>query len=315
MFVVVLEAAGVMCEIPFDKYHGAGNDFIIVDNTRGCMDIVISDGSLVKSMCQRRYGIGADGMLIICSPDNCSPGDCSPGDCSHGDYDFELKYYNSDGLGDTLCGNGMRCAVMYVIIQNIIRKKHTTFLTCDGEHKGFMDENGRIHVNIKNINSLSKPPNIEYNDYVPMAEHNLFINNGVPHHVMVVNDVNNIDVNSIGKQFQKDDRFITTRGTNVMFVEVINSQEYKVRSFERGVNDETLACGTGAIACVMALEYLCSLQGNYIQSSGQKHKLCHFPGGTLEVLYTFTCPSHFTEVYLTGPVQHIYTGKYLQLKT
>jgi diaminopimelate epimerase len=182
-------------------------------------------------MCHRRFGIGADGLICIHS--------------GTVDYDFEIKYYNSDGFEGSLCGNGSRCAVDFAYKLGICSSK-THFLAFDGIHSGEILSHNRVSVSMQNVSQI-----VTYND-------GWFLDTGSPHFVTFVSDIQNFNVNEFGKKLRYDPRFMN--GTNVNFIEKLQDLLY-VRTYERGVEDETLSCGTGVTAAaIVFMHYIINLQ-------------------------------------------------------
>ncbi len=251
----------------FYKYHGTGNDFIIIDNRDNKVALSIAQ---IKKLCERRFGIGADGLMLL----NYREG-----------YDFEMKYYNSDGNEGSMCGNGGRCVVKFAHYLGI-HKSNYFFLATDGEHEAFIEENSWIDLKMKDVNGIKK----HYLDFV--------LHTGSPHYIKQITDVATYDVVNMGrgirysKEFEKD-------GINVNFVEV-NDKEIFVRTYERGVEDETLSCGTGVTAA--ALVFANNDNGlNYIEVKT--------PGGALAVRFDKLENNNFKNIWLCGPAEFVFKGE------
>ena len=206
-------------QIPFNKYHGTGNDFIIIDNREGIFNP--ADAALIDKLCNRRFGIGADGLILI---------------SLHKLYDFEMKYFNSDGREGSMCGNGGRCAAAFAFRTGIAGKKQR-FFAFDGPHEAEV-ENENIRLQMTDVTSITK------------VKGNYFINTGSPHYIRFVKNVKELDVFSEGKRIRWSEDF-APGGTNVNFAELTHDGIF-VRTFERGVEDETLSCGTGVTASAIA---------------------------------------------------------------
>ena len=206
--------------ITFYKYQGTGNDFIIIDNRNG--EIHLSKQE-VEQLCHRRFGIGADGLMLLDAQDG---------------YDFAMKYYNADGNESTMCGNGGRCLTRFAKDCGIERNEYR-FLAIDGEHKAIFATNGWVELK---MNDVLKTETFQ-NDFV--------LNTGSPHYVQKVSDENIIDVFKEGRIIRNSPVFIK-EGINVNFVAIKEDGLY-VRTYERGVEDETLSCGTGVTAAAIAL--------------------------------------------------------------
>lgn len=251
-------------ELHFYKYQGTGNDFVIIDNRELNWK---PDNDVVRRICNRRFGVGADGLMLI---------------QNHSEHDFEMVYFNADG-SKSLCGNGSRCAIHLANRLEIIGNQ-TTFLTTDGVHKGAIAD-GRVSFQLFDMPVLDRIDN----DY--------FIDNGSPHYIRFVEDLESEDVFSKGKAIRNDKRF-APGGTNVNFVEVIGDSEVFVRTYERGVENETLSCGTGVTAAALAS----SLKG---LKSPVKIKT---PGGDLQVTFEKR-ENGFRNVFLSGPATPVFEGQ------
>ena len=204
----------------FYKYQGAGNDFVMIDNREQVMQI--TEHKRIEQLCNRRFGIGADGLILI---------------QNHPDYDFEMIYFNADGYQTSMCGNGGRCAVAFAKYLGIINTK-TRFLAIDGEHEAIIEKEDWVELQMINVHQ------------VEINEDNFVLDTGSPHYVTFVNDLADINVYQQGRAIRYNDRF-HENGINVNIVE--NTPEgISVATYERGVEDETLACGTGVTACAIA---------------------------------------------------------------
>ncbi len=252
--------------IKFHKYQGTGNDFIVFDNRKG--KVANDNAAFVKKWCDRKFGIGADGMIFI---------------VNHPECDFEMIYFNADG-SQSFCGNGSRCAVLFAKSLGIINS-NTTFAAIDGMHSAQIDENDLVHLRMKDV------------DVVEEEEGRFFIDTGSPHYIEYVNDIKSVDVVKKGKEIRYSSRF-KELGTNVNFVGV-GEDRLLVRTYERGVEDETLSCGTGvtAVAISAAREEL-----------GIYEVLIQTMGGTLEVSYEKTAPMRYTNISLIGPALKVFDG-------
>ena len=208
----------------FDKYHGLGNDFIIIDGRFS--DFKSLNKLQIKNICNRNFGIGADGLILI---------------KEHKRLDFEMIYYNSDGLLSSMCGNGARCSVDFAYKKNICSKE-TVFMAYDGPHKGFVLSNNNIRLSFNDISSL------EENNY------GLLINSGSPHLLLFKENLDKLNVKELGSSIRYSKKFLKD-GVNVNFIEYINKNKVKIRTYERGVENETLSCGSGAVATAVFLHY------------------------------------------------------------
>ncbi len=254
--------------LTFQKYQGTGNDFIIVNNLHSTWDNL--DIGSIKFLCDRKFGVGADGLIKI----NKSK-----------DYDFEMDYYNSDGT-KSFCGNGARCAVTFVK-QNIIEKNQYIFSAIDGIHHASISKS---LVSLKMNNTTCK--------FVPNGDH--ILNTGSPHYVKYVDSFNNLDVFKEGRKIRFSEAF-KSEGINVNFVERLSSHSIAIRTYERGVEDETLSCGTGATACAIVNSLVEDLYGVQSIKVGVK-------GGELEVTFNRMSESEFEDIRLIGPAIKVFEG-------
>ena len=256
-------------EYTFYKYQGTGNDFVMVDNRDDIFPK--NDTKLVAKLCDRRFGIGADGLILL---ENA------------GSADFRMVYYNSDGNESTMCGNGGRCIVAFANALGVIDNE-TEFDAVDGRHHATIDEHGIVSLHMKDVNTVSV-----YEDYV-------FLDTGSPHHVEIVDDLPLLDVKHIGANIRYSGLY-GNKGSNVNFVSQAENDKFSVRTYERGVEDETLSCGTGVTAVAIAMKVLGKTDANHVSLST--------PGGELKVSFTQN-GKQFTNVYLTGPAKFVFKGE------
>jgi diaminopimelate epimerase len=251
----------------FFKYQGTGNDFIMVDNRKeDTFDI--KDTKLIKQLCDRRFGIGGDGFILL--EDHLDPA-----------YDFQMIYFNSDGNPSSMCGNGGRCIVQFAHDMGVI-KKETTFLAVDGEHDAFIKD-GKVHLKMIDV------IDVESN------ESHYYMNTGSPHYVKFVEKIKDYPVFEEGKKIRNSDRF-KKAGTNVNFIEKSGSKLW-VRTYERGVENETYSCGTGVTAAAIAASFKGMASPVNIITLG----------GELSV--SFEKNDHrFKNIYLIGPAKQVYSG-------
>ncbi|MFO7755104.1 MAG: diaminopimelate epimerase [Bacteroidales bacterium] len=252
--------------IIFNKYHGTGNDFIIVDNRKHIIEP--ENMALIKHLCDRHMGIGADGLILI---------------DEHEEHDFAMKYFNSDGKEGSMCGNGGRCAAAFAMRTGITKGKNS-FMASDGVHKT------RISANIISISlSDTQPPsNIDGNH---------FIDTGSPHYIIYVPDSKKVDVLERGRSVRHSDVF-APGGTNVNFVER-RDDGILVRTYERGVEDETLSCGTGVTAAAISSKW-----GN---ENGLYNVRAITAGGELSVSFNID-ETIINNIYLSGPAEFVFAG-------
>lgn len=251
--------------IPFHKYQGTGNDFVMIDNREG---IFPHDEPLVAKICDRKFGIGADGLILI---------------ENHDSLDFEMIYFNADG-SQSLCGNGSRCAVSFANLLGIIGE-HTQFLTIDGKYKANI-EGDMIHLHMRD-----QPAPEKYDEHY-------FLNNGSPHHIRFVDHADQIDVYSEGASIRYSEIY-APGGTNVNFVEPKGNSTIYVRTYERGVEDETLSCGTGITASALAAADRNLTSPVIIETKG----------GKLEVRFERNNDHSFTNIWLIGPAKQVFSGR------
>ena len=252
-------------ELSFYKYQGTGNDFIMIDNRNEFFNS--SDNQLVARLCDRRFGIGADGLILL---------ENDP------DVDFKMVYFNSDGNTSSMCGNGGRCIVKFAFDLGVIADK-TSFIAIDGLHDAYI-ENNLVHLKMINI------------DQIERNEEFFFMNTGSPHYVEFVNELDSFPVYAEGFKIRNNDRF-KKEGTNVNFVQCISPDTIGVRTYERGVEDETWSCGTGVTASAIAASFK-----GYNSPVNVKTK-----GGDL--LITFSAKNNmYEDVFLCGPAERVFEG-------
>jgi diaminopimelate epimerase len=247
------------------KYQGTGNDFILLDNREG--KIVLNQMQR-EFLCNRKFGVGADGLILL---------ENEPG------FDFKMIYYNSDGLESSMCGNGGRCISAFANRLGIIENK-SKFLAIDGEHISEI-KNENVSLQMKNIYSIEK------------GDGYFFLDTGSPHYVKFVENLENFSVVEEGKKIRNNTRFLK-KGTNVNFIERKNEGLW-VRTYERGVENETLACGTGVTAaCIVA---------GLTQKSTKKNS-CEAitPGGKLFVKFNQVDENTFDNIWLEGPALFVF---------
>ncbi len=249
----------------FYKYQGTGNDFVMIDDRSHTFDA--DNLSLIQSLCDRRYGVGSDGLIVIRSREG---------------YDFEMIYFNADG-SQSMCGNGARCAVAFAAFLGMCKDK-CHFMAVDGPH--LAEINGSII-------ELEMIPVSEFT----RVDADYFINTGAPHHVRFVENVNDYPVIDEGAKIRYD-KELYPQGTNVNFVTDIGPGRLKVRTYERGVEDETLSCGTGVTACALLHGKLNGLEAVSIETKG----------GTLSVSFNSDGKGGYTNIRLMGPAVQVFQG-------
>lgn len=251
-------------KLTFHKYHGTGNDFILIDDRKKSFPEGVA---LIRQLCHRHFGIGADGLILI---------------RHHSEYDFEMVYYNADG-SQSMCGNGSRCAVLFASTLGLAGPE-SNFLSTDGPHFATL-EGDTVAVQLHDVKSVT-----DHGD-------TMFINTGSPHYIEFVEDVESLQVEPKGKEIRYSREFYPA-GTNVNFVELLRDDTIFVRTYERGVEAETLSCGTGVTACSIAAFF-----------KGYKSPVkVRTLGGELEVSFVHS-DNHFEKVFLKGPATFVYEGQ------
>lgn len=257
--------------INFSKFHGAGNDFIMINAIK---EQILFTEELIYRMCDRRTGIGADGLILLLPSDN---------------HDFCMKYYNCDGKESTFCGNGGRCIAAFAHYQNII-KDNAIYEAIDGIHKAKITEitpnNYSVELTMRDILSYK------------LTDDSLLIDTGSPHYVKKVKNLDNIDIVKEGANIRYD-KTISEDGVNVDFLLNKDDKIY-IRTYERGVENETLACGTGVTASAIAASLWYG--GDNIDIYTQIAKLS---------VSFYKENNTFKNVVLTGPATHVFDGMFI----
>ena len=272
-----------MVHIPFVKMNGTGNDFVMIDHR--AKHLKGKESAVVKSLCKPRVGIGADGVILI---ENSSKAD------------FKMRIFNADGSEAEMCGNGARCAVQYALELGLVKKKSlsVTFETfCDVLSASILEDN-QICVRMSNPCDFRNSLRIEEDEDNILDV--FFVNTGVPHAVLFVDDVDAVDLPRLGACIRYHALF-SPNGTNVNFVQVIDHQTIKVRTYERGVEAETFACGTGSTAAAI----LSCLYKDL--SSSIKVNVA---GGELFIRFKKDDNSKITEVDMIGSTTKVFLGGY-----
>lgn len=254
--------------IHFYKYQGTGNDFVILDNRNGEFDPLSTKE--IGALCDRRFGIGGDGLMLL---------------NKHPEYDFEMKYYNSDGRESSLCGNGGRCLVRFAYDKGIVKTKYR-FVAIDGAHEGSIQDDGTVALKMNEVTNIEQHGN------------GFVLNTGSPHYILFEGDVWHFDVKERGRAIRYSDDF-KKEGINVNFVQQLEEEDHIiVRTYERGVEDETLSCGTGVTAAAL----VCFHNENGFNSVEVDTK-----GGGLTVEYD-KHGNHYSNVWLIGPAKKVFEG-------
>lgn len=255
----------------FTKFHGTGNDFILVDNRKNSIEL--SSGQ-IQHLCNRHLGIGADGLMLMKSESG---------------YDFSMLYYNADGLEGSMCGNGGRCIAAFAYISGI-KKPTLVFKAVDGVHEAVVKKQGAnvfdVSVSLNDVNGIER-----------LSDQTFVLDTGSPHYVKFISDPNGLDVLSEGKKIRWDSRF-QPDGINVNFVWKENQMLY-VKTYERGVENLTLSCGTGVTASAIA--------ASANVKNGPVALDIHTLGGLLHTSFQKE-DTRFTNVQLRGNAVNVFTG-------
>ena len=254
--------------INFHKYQGTGNDFILLDNREHLYDALNSDQ--IKFLCDRHFGIGADGLMLLNSSQ---------------EFDFEMKYYNSDGNESSMCGNGGRCITAFAKDLGIISSK-AVFNAIDGRHEATIDEQEYVRLHMNDVNGILV--NETYTE----------LNTGSPHYVHFTDYVDEMDMKKEGKLIRYSPKY-KEEGINVNFVEKLSEHSIFVRTYERGVEDETLSCGTGVTASAIAFK---------VSENGPQQVNVQTLGGELHVFFTIENKNAVHDVVLSGKAEFVFEG-------
>lgn len=258
-------------KLSFYKYQGTGNDFVMIDNRQNILSK--NDTKLIKKLCDRKFGVGADGLILLENPDQ-------PQD------DFTMVYFNADGRESSMCGNGGRCIVAFANFLGIIEKT-ARFTAIDGPHEATV-EDGMIGLKMMDV------PEVNVN------EDHVFLNTGSPHHIVFSENIEELDIRMMGAEIRNSDAYKGSGGTNVNFVEFLQADHLKVRTYERGVEDETLSCGTGVTAVALAAYTTGKTKNNSVDLDT--------PGGKLNVSFEAE-GSFFKNIWLKGPAEMVFEGR------
>lgn len=254
--------------LTFYKYQGAGNDFVMIDNRQELFDK--NNTKLISFICDRRFGIGADGFILL---------------ENHPDVDFKMVYFNADGNESSMCGNGGRCITSFANFLGII-KDSATFEAIDGMH--FAEINmDTVKLRMQNVSEIKRQ-----DSYV-------FLDTGSPHHVQFEAQLEALDVKSKGALIRYNDMY-KANGCNINFVQKISDSTFDVRTYERGVEDETLSCGTGVTAVALAMHFI---------GETEKHIVTlNTPGGQLQVSFDQN-DKGYENICLIGPAKQVFKGE------
>lgn len=255
-------------KIDFWKYQGTGNDFIMLDG-RGT-DYKDLSSEKIRYLCHRRFGIGADGLIIL---ENSS------------DHDFIMRYYNSDGNVSTMCGNGGRCITRFAHDLGMNKDRYV-FSAIDGLHESYLEED-RVFLRMTDVKILED-----------LGSDNYFVDTGSPHYIALRTSVPEGSILEEAREIRNSEKYLD-EGVNVNFV-ALDKNLLRMRTYERGVEDETLSCGTGVTAAVIAADRAGIIQGGEWKVST--------PGGVLELRYRAT-DDGYNDVWLIGPAESVFRGQ------
>ena len=253
--------------IEFYKYQGTGNDFIMIDDREKEFDL--TDNDLIAALCERRMGIGADGLILL---------------REHDTLDFEMIYFNADGKQSSMCGNGGRCIIAFAQMLEMTGNE-TTFMAIDGEHKGRLMDDG-IYLQIQDVKKIEG------------VVDGLVLNTGSPHYIEMVDELDYIDVDKQGRKIRNSAPF-KKDGINVNFV--LDANELQVRTYERGVEAETLSCGTGVVATAIAMHYANCIEETLVNVKTK--------GGELTVSFE-EFNGGYRNIWLSGEASMVFAGEF-----
>ena len=253
--------------IEFYKYQGTGNDFIMIDDRESTFDS--NDQELIAALCERRMGIGADGLILL---------------RKHDKLDFEMIYFNADGKLSSMCGNGGRCIVAFAKMLDIITNE-TNFMAIDGAHKAKIAQDG-IYLQMQEVTKIEG------------VGEGIVLNTGSPHYIEMVDSLDNLDVEKEGRKIRNSAPF-KKEGINVNFV--LDAADLEVRTYERGVEGETLSCGTGVVATAIAMHYAQCIEENIVDVKTK--------GGVLSVSFE-EFNGTYRNIWLSGEVSIVFAGEF-----
>jgi len=257
-------------KLSFSKYHGTGNDFILIDNRNGAAVLTTEQ---IEKLCHRRYGIGADGLMLLENAEG---------------YDFKMVYFNADGKEGSMCGNGGRCIVRFAHDSGIL-KSEFSFIAVDGPHDASLEMDGTVRLKMKDVEQVESHTTFE------------FLDTGSPHVVKHISGIETFDVVTEGKAIRNSHHY-RENGVNVNFVEVLEDDRIYVRTYERGVEDETYSCGTGVTASALV---------NAHNERGFNHVDVKTNGGLLYVEFEKAGDASFRNIWLAGPATRVFSGEVL----
>ena len=265
-------------KVAFSKYQGAGNDFVII-NAHSLGDLILNTEQ-IQFICDRKYGVGSDGLILIKPSDQ---------------QDFKMDFYNPDG-SQSFCGNGARCAVHYSYQNNSVTNNPCSFEAIDGVHQASICKD-EVKIEMSHIGEIEAVV-VSADD---INEEGYFLDTGSPHFVHFVKYKASLnDIVNYGKRIRYSNKYEST-GVNVNMVDAIAEDQILIRTYERGVENETLSCGTGATACALIYAQVHQSKNNLIQVETS--------GGILHVSFDQLESGSFSNVYLIGPAKHVFNGQ------
>ncbi|WP_299117962.1 diaminopimelate epimerase [uncultured Winogradskyella sp.] len=253
----------------FYKYQGTGNDFVIIDNRSLLFDK--SNSKNIAKLCDRRFGIGADGLILL---------------ENHPEEDFRMVYYNADGNESSMCGNGGRCITAFAKFLGVIDRT-TTFEAIDGLHKAEI-KNGIVRLQMQDVS------------HIETFENHLFLDTGSPHHVELVGNLKDFDVKNNGEAIRYGAPY-NEAGSNINFVKQTSKNSFAVRTYERGVENETLSCGTGVTAVALAMHKSGKTTSKEVDLQTQ--------GGELKIVFDVSERGDYNNIWLIGPATQVFKGE------
>jgi diaminopimelate epimerase len=251
----------------FYKYQGTGNDFVMIDNRQQTFDK--NNTKHIAFLCDRRFGIGADGLILL---------------ENHPEYDFRMVYYNADGNESSMCGNGGRCLVAFAKQLGVISNK-AIFEAIDGLHHATIEDD-LVQLQMVDVNTIKK------------ENAHVFLNTGSPHHVQFEDDIQDFDIKAEGSKIRYGAPY-NEEGTNVNFVKKLTDDTFRVRTYERGVENETLSCGTGVTAVAIAMHAIGNTKSKLVNLNVE--------GGKLKVSFDES-NGVYNNVWLIGPAKFVFEG-------
>lgn len=256
-------------KIKFDKYESGGNDFVLIDDRRNLHDLT---STKIRDICSRNFGVGSDGLIILKNSRIA---------------DIKMLYFNSDGKQSTLCGNGTRCLFSFALSLGVIKKRATIEIS-DEIYTAKISNKNLVSLKMKNINNII------------LSDNKAFLNSGSPHHVEITDDLDQISVKKKGAKIRFSMKYLPN-GTNVNFCNKISDKKFEIRTYERGVENETLSCGTGATATAVAVHAM--------GLTSQTEIIIQTKGGGLTVSFEVS-KKGYKNIFLEGPAKFVFKGEY-----